>query len=223
MIIFPGETCKPSQRTIALSMWWAALGFHIWDCSPTDLHLWAMETVQQNFKWGVDYTLPYLPFQPCWNQYFQTSGKFNTGKERRGRWTQNATTRDIRWGTFPDCHQEAICGSLTQAQGTVTSAHRNPRSYLVSRLQGTHRRNRHHLVPMTATKNNCEDSQQLHVPEDDMSTSVNCQVIPANVRTRSGRKVIKPKNLDLLETESNVYTSLKCWGQFNRKIICLRK
>uniref|UniRef100_A0A8C8J5T6 Uncharacterized protein n=1 Tax=Oncorhynchus tshawytscha TaxID=74940 RepID=A0A8C8J5T6_ONCTS len=85
----------------------------------------------------------------------------------------------------------------TKAQGTVTSAHRNPRSYLVSRLQGTHRRNRHHLVPMTATKNNCEDSQQLHVPEDDMSTSVNCQVIPANVRTRSGRKVIKPKNLDL--------------------------
>lgn len=83
----------------------------------------------------------------------------------------------------------------TKAQGTVTSAHRNPRSYLVSRLQGTLRRNRHHLV--TATKNNCEDSQQLHVPEDDMSTSVNCQVIPANVRTRSGRKVIKPKSLDL--------------------------
>lgn len=91
-----------------------------------------------------------------------------------------------------------------KAQGTVTSPHRNPCSYLISEPQST-LAHRHHLVPMPATKNNCEDSQQLHLLEEDIltlprqtqvSNSVTCQVIPASVRTRSSREVIKPKRLD---------------------------
>ena len=91
----------------------------------------------------------------------------------------------------------------TRSTGTVTSAHGTPRSYLVSGPQGTLRRNRRHLVPMSA--DNSSDTQEHAAGGDRQDTWTDASQVspegpqgtPQTVRTRSGRSITKPDCLDL--------------------------
>lgn len=82
-----------------------------------------------------------------------------------------------------------------KAQGTVTSVHNSPRSYLVSGPQGTLRRNRQHLVPMPDSHGN--QPEQGDIPPSASSGTLSppkpSQSTPSVVRTRSGREVKKPQ------------------------------
>uniref|UniRef100_A0A3Q1EST4 Integrase catalytic domain-containing protein n=1 Tax=Acanthochromis polyacanthus TaxID=80966 RepID=A0A3Q1EST4_9TELE len=86
-----------------------------------------------------------------------------------------------------------------KAQGTVTSVHTTPRSYVVSGLQGTIRRNRSHLVPIpipeTQTEPQLTQSNEKNTPETVSEPKE--QQTPGVVCTTSGREVIKPKRLNL--------------------------
>ena len=91
----------------------------------------------------------------------------------------------------------------TRSTGTVTSAHETPRSYLVNGPQGTLRRNRRHLVPMSADDSSNAQGHAAGVDLQDTSTDTGqvspegSQHSPQTVRTRSGRSISKPDRLNL--------------------------
>lgn len=88
----------------------------------------------------------------------------------------------------------------TKAQGTVTSIHPSPRSYVVCGPQGTLRRNRQHLVPMPGSQDENQPEQGDIPPRASsgtLSSPKPSQSTPSVLRTKSGREVKKPQRLDL--------------------------
>ncbi|XP_065098142.1 insulin-like growth factor-binding protein 6a [Paramisgurnus dabryanus] len=73
-------------------------------------------------------------------------------KEREKRWMDSSNyDRRHRVRNLPDLSPgDQVWITDTRSTGTVMSKHETPRSYLVSGSQGTLRRNRRHLVPISA-------------------------------------------------------------------------
>ncbi|XP_072557014.1 uncharacterized protein [Paramormyrops kingsleyae] len=80
--------------------------------------------------------------------------------------------------------------SDTRAQGTVTSLHHSPRSYLISGPSGTLRRNRRHLVPIPVLQSHNED-QPVGPPEGDPSTGTRSETLFPEVKSHSTPSVTK--------------------------------
>lgn len=126
-------------------------------------------------------------------------------KEREKRWMDSRNyDRRHRVRNLSDMSPgDQVWITDTRSTGTVTSAHESPRSYLVSGPQGTVRRNRRHLVPMS--ENSSSESHEHAAGGNLQDTSTDTgqmsperpQNSPRTGRTRSGRSIKKPDRLDL--------------------------
>ncbi|XP_042072880.1 uncharacterized protein K02A2.6-like [Haplochromis burtoni] len=91
---------------------------------------------------------------------------------------------------------EQVWVTDVKTTGTVIQNHSTPRSYTVELPQGTVRRNRVHLIPLSSPVHepaNVPVLQKPQTPSVIPATPVNTDV----VRTKSGRPIVKPKKLDL--------------------------
>lgn len=126
-------------------------------------------------------------------------------KEREKRWMDSSNyDRRHRVRNLSELSPgDQVWITDSRSTGTVTSAHETPRSYLVSGSQGTLRRNRHHLVPMSADNSSKTLEHATGVDPHDTSTDTGQVSLegppgsPQTVRTRSGRAIKKPDRLDL--------------------------
>lgn len=84
---------------------------------------------------------------------------------------------------------EPVWVTDAKTSGTVIQNHTTPRSYLVDLPQGLVRRNRLHLIPPQAP------TQERTSPQQHMSEQAILPAETPNLRTRSGRAIIKPANL----------------------------
>uniref|UniRef100_A0A8C5GKQ1 Integrase catalytic domain-containing protein n=1 Tax=Gouania willdenowi TaxID=441366 RepID=A0A8C5GKQ1_GOUWI len=100
-------------------------------------------------------TLPMLPeaLQPCVPDLRQVR---HVERERRLRQTEpfNARHRTRNLDKLLPGHSVWITDA--KAQGTVTSVHQTPRSYVISGPHGTIRRNRSHLMPIPMSETQTE-------------------------------------------------------------------
>lgn len=144
-------------------------------------------------------TLPMLPdtLKPCVPDIQQIR---HAERERKMRQTEQYNIRHRTRDLDKLLPGQSVWITDAKAQGTVTSVHPTPRSYVISGPQGMIRRNRRHLVPIPTPSSQIEQLP-THSNEKDIKTETFSERItqqtPDVVRTRSGREVIKPIRLDL--------------------------
>uniref|UniRef100_A0A8C5G7Q6 Integrase catalytic domain-containing protein n=1 Tax=Gouania willdenowi TaxID=441366 RepID=A0A8C5G7Q6_GOUWI len=140
-------------------------------------------------------TLPMLPeaMQPCVPDLQQVRHV-----ERRMRQTKcfNARHRTRDLDKLLPGHSVWITDA--KSQGTVTSVHQTPWSYVISGPHGAIRRNRSHLMPIPMSEIQTEleltQSNEKSIPKEAVSGP---KAQHGVVRTRSGREVKKPERLKL--------------------------
>uniref|UniRef100_A0A8C5D510 Gypsy retrotransposon integrase-like protein 1 n=1 Tax=Gouania willdenowi TaxID=441366 RepID=A0A8C5D510_GOUWI len=142
-------------------------------------------------------TLPMLPeaLQPCVPDLRQVR---HVERERRLRQTERFNARHRTRDLDKLLPGHSVWITDAKAQGTVTSVHQTPRSYVISGPHGTIRSNRSHLMPIpmseTQTEQQLTQSNEKSIPREAVSEPKAQQGV---VRTRSGREVKKPERLNL--------------------------